>query len=147
MGWFSSIKDKLSNIVVGTAAGEWAATAMAVMVFADGEVEDAEIEKAKQIAFTSPVIKNSIGVARGEQLFKEAVESIKMEPHSMVQTYLTKLDNLARKIGKQEDKDFALAGVIAVAAADGEVEQPEYELLVRFKAILGASVDLPRPKK
>ena len=61
----------------------------------------------------------------------------------MIQTYLTKLDALARKIGSQEDKNFALAGVIAVAAADGEVERPEYELLVRFKAILGATLDLP----
>ncbi|MFY0536656.1 TerB family tellurite resistance protein [Nannocystis pusilla] len=146
MGWFSSIKDKLSSVIVGTAAGEWAVTAMAVMVFADGEVEEAEIEKAKVIAFSSPVIKNSIGAARGEQLFKEAVETIKMEPRSMIQTYLTKLDALARKIGSQEDKNFALAGVIAVAAADGEVERPEYELLVRFKAILGATLDLPTAK-
>ena len=146
MGWFSSLKDKLNSVIVGTAAGEWAVTAMAVMVFADGEVEDAELEKAKSIAFSSPVIKNSIGVARGEQLFKEAVETIKMEPRSMIQTYLTKLDALARKIGSQEDKNFALAGVIAVAAADGEVERPEYELLVRFKAILGANLDLPPAK-
>ncbi|MCY1010688.1 TerB family tellurite resistance protein [Nannocystis pusilla] len=146
MGWFSSIKDKLSSVIVGTAAGEWAVTAMAVMVFADGEVEEAEIEKAKMIAFSSPVIKNSIGAARGEQLFKEAVETIKMEPRSMIQTYLTKLDALARKIGSQEDKNFALAGVIAVAAADGEVERPEYKLLVRFKAILGATLDLPTAK-
>jgi len=144
MGWFSSLKDKLNSVVVGTAAGEWAVTAMAVMVFADGEVEAAELEKAKVIAFTSPVVKNSIGAARGEQLFKDAVETIKMEPRSMIQTYLTKLDGLARKIGSQEDKNFALAGVIAVASADGEVERPEYELLVRFKAILGATLDLPQ---
>jgi tellurite resistance protein len=146
MGWFSNIKDKLNNIVVGTAAGEWAATAMAVMVFADGDVEDAELQKATSIALTSPVIRNSIGAAKGEQVFKEALETIKVEPITMVQTYLSKLDNLARKINKPEDKNFALAGVIAVAAADGEVERPEYELLVRFKAILGATVDLPKPK-
>lgn len=146
MGWFSSLKDKLNSVVVGTAAGEWAATAMAVMVFADGEVEAAELEKGKVIALTNPVVKNSIGPARAEQIFKETVESIKMEPATMVQTYLAKLDALGRKIGKQEDKNFALAGVIAVASADGEVERPEYELLVRFKAILGATIDLPQPK-
>lgn len=146
MGWFNSLKDKLNSIVVGTAAGEWAVTAMAVMVFADGDVEDAELVKAKSIALSSPVVKNSIGPARGEQLFKETIESIQMEPTSMVQTYLTKLDALARKIGNPEDKNFALAGVIAVAAADGEVERPEYELMVRFKAILGATIDLPKPK-
>ncbi|WAS94359.1 TerB family tellurite resistance protein [Nannocystis punicea] len=146
MGWFSSLKDKLNSVIVGTAAGEWAVTAMAVMVFADGEVEAAEIEKAKVIALTNPVVKNSIGSARGEQLFKDAVETIKMEPGSMIQTYLAKLDALARKIGSQEDKNFALAGVIAVASADGEVERPEYDLLVRFKAILGATLDLPAAK-
>lgn len=146
MGWFSSLKDKLNNAVVGTAAGEWAVTAMAVMVFADGDVEAAELEKAQVIALTNPVVKNSIGSARGEQIFKEAIETIKMEPRSMLQTYLTKLDALARKISKQEDKNFALAGVIAVASADGEVERPEYEMLVRFKAILGATLDLPQPK-
>jgi hypothetical protein len=43
-------------------------------------------------------------------------------------------------------QNFALAGVIAVASADGEVERPEYELLVRFKAILGATLDLPAAK-
>lgn len=146
MGFFSSLKDKLNSVIVGTAAGEWAVTAMAVMVFADGDVEEAELEKAKSIALNSPVVKNSIGGAKGEQLFKAAIETIKMEPGSMIQSYIRKLDDLARKISKQDDKDFALAGVIAVAAADGEVERPEYELLVRFKAILGASVDLPKPK-
>ena len=146
MGWLSSIKDKLNSVVVGTAAGEWAVTAMAVMGFADGDVEASEIEKAKVIALTNPVVKNSIGSARGEQLFKEAIETIKMEPGSMIQTYLSKLDALAKKIGKLEDKNFALARVFAVASADGEVERPEYEMLVRFKAILGATLDLPTAK-
>lgn len=146
MGWFSSLKDKLNNVVVGTAAGEWAATAMAAMVFADGEVEAPEVAKAKQIALTSPVIKNSIGLVRAEQLIDETINSISIEPRTMLQTYLAKLDALARKISKQEDKNFALAGVIAVAAADGEVEPAEYELLVRFKVILGATIDLPARK-
>ena len=146
MGWFNSLKDKLNSVVVGTAAGEWAATAMGVMVFADGEVEAPEVAKAKQIALTSPVIKNSIGVSRAEQIINETIDSISIEPRSMLGTYLTKLDTLARKISKQEDKNFALAGVIAVASADGEVEPAEYELLIRFKAILGATIDLPSKK-
>lgn len=146
MGFFDSIKAKLNSIVVGTAAGEWAATAMAVMVFADGEVEAAEIEKAKLVATTNPVVKNSIGSERGAALFADTVQAIKTAPAAMVQTYLTKLDVLARKIGSQDDKNFALAGVIAVATADGDVERPEYELLQRFKALLGATIDVPGPK-
>jgi len=146
VGFFDSIKAKLNSIVVGTAAGEWAATAMAVMVFADGEVEAAEIEKAKLVATTNPVVKNSIGSERGAALFADTVQAIKTAPAAMVQTYLTKLDVLARKIGSQDDKNFALAGVIAVATADGDVERPEYELLQRFKALLGATIDVPGPK-
>jgi tellurite resistance protein len=119
---------------------------MAVMVFADGEVEAAEVEKAKVVATTNPVVKNSIGSARGATLFTETVEAIETAPAAMVQTYLTKLDVLARKISSQDDKNFALAGVIAVATADGDVERPEHELLLRFKALLGATIDVPGPR-
>jgi tellurite resistance protein len=146
VGFFDSIKAKLNSIVVGTAAGEWAATAMAVMVFADGEVEAAEVEKAKVVATTNPVVKNSIGSERGAALFADTVQAIETAPAAMVQTYLTKLDVLARKISSQDDKNFALAGVIAVATADGDVERPEYELLLRFKALLGATIDVPGPR-
>jgi uncharacterized tellurite resistance protein B-like protein len=143
MGFFSSLKDKLNSVVVGTAAGEWAVTAMAVMVFADGDAEASEMEKAKVVATTNPVVKNSIGSARGEALFNDTVEAIKVAPSAMLQTYLTKLDALAKKISSQDDKNFALASVIAVATADGDVERPEYELLVRFKDLLGATIDVP----
>lgn len=145
MGFFSSLKDKLNSVVVGTAAGEWAVTAMAVMVFADGDAEASEMEKAKVVATTNPVVKNSIGSARGEALFNDTVEAIKVAPSAMLQTYLTKLDALAKKISSQDDKNFALASVIAVATADGDVERPEYELLVRFKDLLGATIDVPNP--
>jgi uncharacterized tellurite resistance protein B-like protein len=143
MGFFSSLKDKLNSVIVGTAAGEWAVTAMAVMVFADGDAEASEMEKAKVVATTNPVVKNSIGSDRGEALFNETVEAIKVAPAAMLQTYLTKLDALARKISSQDDKNFALASVIAVATADGDVERPEYELLIRFKDLLGATIDVP----
>ena len=85
MGFFDSIKAKLNSIVVGTAAGEWAATAMAVMVFADGEVEAAEVEKAKVVATTNPVVKNSIGSERGAALFADTVQAIETAPAAMVQ--------------------------------------------------------------
>ena len=145
MGFFSSLKDKLNSVIVGTAAGEWAVTAMAVMVFADGDAEASEMEKAKVVATTNPVVKNSIGSERGEALFNDTVEAIKVAPAAMLQTYMTKLDALARKISSQDDKNFALASVIAVATADGDVERPEYELLVRFKDLLGATIDVPAP--
>jgi tellurite resistance protein len=146
VGFFDSFKAKLNSIVVGTAAGEWAVTAMAVMVFADGEVEAAEVEKAKVVATTNPVVKNSIGSDRGAALFAETIQAIETAPSAMVQTYLTKLDKLAGKISSQDDKNFALASVIAVANADGDVERPEYELLLRFKALLGATIDVPPAK-
>ena len=87
MGFFSSLKDKLNSVVVGTAAGEWAVTAMAVMVFADGDAEASEMEKAKVVATTHPVVKNSIGSARGEALFNDTVEAIKVSPAAMLQTW------------------------------------------------------------
>lgn len=146
MGWFSSLKDKLNSVVVGTAAGEWAVTAMAVMVFADGDAEAEEMEKAKVVATTNPVVKNSIGSARGEVLFNDTVEAIKVSPAAMIQTYLSKLDALAKKVSSQDDKNFALAAVIAVATADGDVEPKEHDLLNRFKALLGATIDVPDAK-
>jgi tellurite resistance protein len=36
--------------------------------------------------------------------------------------------------------------VIAVATADGDVERPEYDLLQRFKGLLGATIDVPAAK-
>lgn len=145
IGFFRSLKEKLNSVIVGTAAGEWAVTAMAVMVFADGEAEASEMEKAQVVATTNPVVKNSIGSARGEVLFNDTVEAIKVAPAAMLQTYLTKLEGLASKISSQDDKNFALASVIAVATADGEVEQPEYQLLLRFRDLLGATIDVPPP--
>lgn len=145
IGFFRSLKEKLNSVIVGTAAGEWAVTAMAVMVFADGEAEASEMEKAQVVATTNPVVKNSIGSARGEVLFNDTVEAIKVAPAAMLQTYLTKLESLASKISSQDDKNFALASVIAVATADGEVEQPEYQLLLRFRDLLGATIDVPPP--
>lgn len=143
MSWFKSFKKKLSQVVVGTAAGEWAVTAMACMVFADGEAEDEEIEKAKQVVKANPVIKNSIGEEKGAKLFNDAVEAIKIEPTSMLASYMQKCQDLASKVKKMEDKNFAIGTVIAIAAADGEVEPSEREMLIKFKAMLGATVDIP----
>ena len=143
MSWFKKIKQSIQNITIGAPAGEWAVTAMACMVFADGEAEASEIEAAKTIVATNPVIKDSIGEKKGLEMFDEAVTAIGTAPAAMLTSYMTRLQSQASKIGSQEDRDFALSTVIAIAAADGEIEAAEHAMLLRLKEIVGANVDIP----
>jgi tellurite resistance protein len=145
MSWLNSFKKKLSSVFMSDAAGQWAVTAMGCMVFADGQAEESEIQKATVVVQNNPVIKNSLGVEKGLQLFTEVVEAIKTEPMSMLSTYLKKLEELAQSVKTEEDRNFALGTVIAIAAADGEIEPPEHDMLLKFKAQLGATVDVPPP--
>lgn len=143
MGWFDSFKDKMGTIAVSGAGGEWAAQAMACMVFADGEAEAPEIESARVACSSNPVITNSIGPQKAEALFNQAVAAIQTVPSAMLPSYEAKLATLAKKVTKEDDKNFALATVIAVAMADGELEDAERSMLARFKDQLGASIDVP----
>jgi tellurite resistance protein len=145
MSWLSGFKKKLSSVFMSDAAGQWAVMAMGCMVFADGQAEESEIQKATVVVQNNPVIKNSLGVDKGLQLFTEVVEAIKTEPTSMLSTYLKKLEELAQSVKTEEDRNFALGTVIAIAAADGEIEPPEHDMLLKFKAQLGATVDVPPP--
>lgn len=145
MSWFSGFKKKLSSVFMSDGAGRWAVTAMGCMVFADGQAEESEIQKATAVVINNPVIKNSIGAEKGLQMFTAVVEAIKTEPTSMLASYLKTLEELAKEVKTEEDKNFALGTVIAIAAADGEIEPPEHVMLLKFKELLGATVDVPPP--
>jgi tellurite resistance protein len=143
MSWFNSFKQKLSSVFISSAAGEWAVTAMGCMVFADGQAEESELKKAIQVVANNPVIKNSLGADKGLEMFTAVVEAIKTEPTSMLATYLMKAEALAQKVTVAEDRNFALGTVIAIASADGEIEPPEHAMLIKFKAQLQATIDVP----
>lgn len=143
MSWFKKIKQSIQNITIGAPAGEWAATAMACMVFVDGEAEASEIEAAKAVVASNPVIADSIGSKKGLALFEEAVRAIGTAPAAMLGSYMTRLQAQAAKVDKQEDRNFAMATVIAIATADGEIEPAEHAMLLRLKEIIGADVDIP----
>jgi tellurite resistance protein len=145
MSWFSGFKKKLASVLVSDGAGRWAVTAMGCMVFADGEAEESEIQKASAVVLTNPVIKNSLGAEKALQLFTDVVEAIKQEPTSMLATYLKKLEGMAADVKTEEDRNFALGTIIAIAAADGEIEPAEHAMLLKFKQQLGATVDVPPP--
>lgn len=143
MSWFKKFKQKVQSVTIGAPAGEWAVTAMACMVFADGDAEASEIEAAKQVVAVNPVITESLGPKRGLALFEEAVRAIATAPQAMLGSYLTRLQTQASKIESQEQRDFALSTVIAIAAADGEIEPPEHAMLLKLKEIVGATLDIP----
>lgn len=143
MGWFDDFKSKISKITVSSAGGEWAAIAMACMVFADGEAEDQEIQAASEACSANPVITNSIGASRATALFTQTVNAIKTVPSAMLPSYESKLAELGKSVNKQEDKNFAYATVIQVAMADGELEAAEVAMLKRFKDYIGANIEVP----
>jgi tellurite resistance protein len=142
MGWFEQFKSKVTQITVSPAGGEWAAIAMACMVFADGNADDFEIESAKESCTTNPVILNSIGKERALKVFQGTIEAIEFIPQVMVPSYEEKLQILGKRVNKAEDRDHALATVLAVAYADGRVGQAEKEMLGRFKDYIGATIDI-----
>lgn len=146
MGWFDDFKKKVQQQFVSKAGGEWAAMAMACMLFADGEAEQGEVEAAKRSCSSNPVIVQSIGAKRAEEIFGETVVAIETMPAAMLPSYEQKLAELAKSVTKVEDKNFALATVIGVAMGDGELEPAEHAMLVRFKDSLGATIDVPALK-
>jgi hypothetical protein len=137
MGLFGS---KMSK-----SAGEWAAAAMGCMVFADGAATERDIAAAQGQVVTNPLFRHSIGEKKAGVLFKEAVDAIGQIPGAMLPTYEVKLAQLAEKISKLDDKNFALSTVIAVSMGDGTLTQSEYAMLFRFQKTLGANIPIPTP--
>lgn len=126
-------------------AGQWAAMAMGCIVFADGAGGQAEVTAAQAVVNAMPVLKNSIGAVEAERLFMETVEAVRPLPDTMLDAYVTKLEGMAREIKKLDEKNFALAAVIAVSKGDGVLTQGEHQLIARLKDILGATIRLPDP--
>ncbi len=138
MSWFG--KSKMDD-----EAGQWAAMAMACMVFADGSAAEAEIAAARAQVQANPVLHESIGSGEAERLFKESTDAIKLIPSTMLPTYEVRLAGLAQKITEINSKNFALATVIAVAMGDGALTAAEHQMLTRFHKMLGASIPIPEP--
>ena len=138
MSWFG--KTKMSD-----EAGQWAAMTMACMVFADGSAAESEVVAARGQVQANPVLHESIGSAAAEQLFKETIDAITAIPSAMLPTYEVRLAGLAEQISEINDKNFALATVIAVAMGDGSLTATEHQMLMRFHKMLGASIPLPEP--
>ncbi|MFO0548345.1 MAG: TerB family tellurite resistance protein [Polyangiaceae bacterium] len=136
MNWFGS---KMSE-----EAGQWAATAMACVVFADGNANEAEIAAARGQVTTNPVLRDSIGTKEAERLFKETADAIAQIPAAMLPTYEIKLQGLAKSIREVNDKNFAFTTVIAVAMGDKTLTPAEHQMLVRFREMLGAGA-IPIP--
>jgi tellurite resistance protein len=129
--------------VVDQAAGEWAVVAMACIAFADRELEDSEVEKACQLAATTPVIRDTLGAEFGAQLFSDTVERIKASPGEETRFLLGELRQLAARVGCQETRDAAFQTLLAVATADRQIEPRERGLLLELKEIIGSNVMVP----
>jgi len=142
MSWFNDFKEKLTQITVSPAGGEWAAIAMACMVFADGKATDCEIESAQSSCTNNPVIVNSIGQAKALKIFDSTTEVLKIVPQTMLESYEEKLQLLGKVVKKQQDKNYAFATVVAIALADGNLTDSEREMLLRFKDYIKANVDV-----
>jgi uncharacterized protein YndB with AHSA1/START domain len=125
------------------AAGEWAATAMACLVYADGAANEVEITAARAQIETNPVFKHSIGEKRAAQLFDEAVAAIAQVPAAMLASYQAKLGGLVEKIKGVDDRNFALTTVIAVALGDRTMSEAEAAMLNGFRESLGATIPVP----
>lgn len=136
MGFFN--RDKMSR-----EAGEWAATAMACLMFADGVPGEAEGAAAKGQIATNPLFKKSIGAERADALFVETLEAIRPVPQAMLPTYEVKLQELASGIDELTERNFALATVIAVAMGDRTINDAEYAMLARLNEVLGANIPIP----
>lgn len=127
-------------------AGEWAAKAMGCMVYADGQgVGKAEITAAQGQVKTNRVLKDSIGSEDAEVMFRETLTAIGQVPAAMLPTYEAELAGLAKEIKDLNEKNFALATVIAVSMGDGTVTDSEYQMLLRFQKMLGATIPIPSP--
>jgi hypothetical protein len=92
---------------------------------------------------TNPVIKKSLGSSRAEKLFNETVEAVSQIPEAMLPSYEIKLVELAAKVDEADEKNFALATVIAVAMGDRTLSDGEHMMLTRFRDMLGATIPLP----
>jgi tellurite resistance protein len=125
----------------GGTAGEWAAKAMACMAFADGKGPgEGELAAVQVQVKTNRVLSDD---KAAEAIFHQTVEAIRALPSVMLQTHEAEVDQLAQHITDPTEKNFALATVIAVAMGDGTVTPAEQRMLLRFKAMLGATIAVP----
>lgn len=125
----------------GGKAGEWAAKAMACMAFADGKGPgEGELAAVQVQVKTNRVLANDKGA---EAIFHQTVEAIRTLPSVMLQTHEAEVGQLAQHITDPTDKNFALATVIAVAMGDGTITPAERAMLLRFQAMLGATIAVP----
>jgi len=126
-------------------AGQWAAMAMACMVFADGTASEAAIAAAHGQVTANPVLHESIGTKEAERIFKATVDAIAQIPSAMLPTYEIKLDGLAKQIRDVNEKNFCFTTVIAVSMSDRTLTAAEHQMLQRFREMLGASIAIPDP--
>lgn len=125
-------------------AGEWAAKAMGCMVFADGNgAGAAEIAAAQGQVKTNRVLKDSIGSRAAEAIFQTTIEAIGSLPAVMLQTHEAELAALGPQIEDITARNFAMATVIAVAMGDGTITHAERAMMVRFHAMLRATISIP----
>lgn len=126
-------------------SGEWAATAMGCMVFADGSASESEIAAVKAQVEANPVVTTTIGSHRALEIFGATIEAIRPIPLTMLATYEVKLAGLAEDIDSTDDRNFALSTVVAVAMGDGTLTDSEYAMMARFREMLSATIPIPQP--
>lgn len=126
--------------------GQWAAKAMACMVYADGHASEEEIQTATNQINHNPVFEK-IGSDDALEIFNQTVEALQHGGAPMLASIEGELRELAEKVKEINEKNFALTCVLAIASHDDVLDEGERAMALRFKEMLGASIAIPEVGK
>jgi uncharacterized tellurite resistance protein B-like protein len=145
MGNWDVLDTELQGKDLGRDAGEWAVTALACVVFADGRTDERELERAKEIVSKVAVIRDSLGPVLGEQLFLDTVVRLGRSPVEELAAVKEELRALAGRVASQEHRDHAFQTLISIATADHSIAASEHRLLTELRQMIGSNVMVPLP--
>jgi uncharacterized tellurite resistance protein B-like protein len=145
MGNWDVLDTELQGKDLGRDAGEWAVTALACVVFADGRTDERELERAKEIVSKVAVIRDSLGPVLGEQSFLDTIVRLGRSPVEELATVKSELRDLASLVTSQEHRDHAFQALISIATADHSIVEAEHRLLIELKEMIGSNLMVPLP--
>ena len=124
-----------SNTATNETVMEAAMAATALVAIADDIVEDEEREQVIS-TFEELDLLRHVDTVKGLARFDEFCDGVKADREAGIETALRSIRPLATDKASSE---LILGICIAVSAADGEVEEPEEEMIIRIKEALNLS--------
>lgn len=113
---------------------------MALMVYADGKVEQEEVEVVLDEINNNPLFKEYDMVKEGLELYTRHIEALTVSSEKGKADYALEVAKISTDIGnvkKEEWKDNIIQLIQKISASDGDIDEDELKMLNKIKISLG----------